>query len=80
LKNSVCKPPKEYLTRWRMLLAEDRLRNSGDSVSAVALSLGCESESAFGAAFKRVAGHSPRPYCRDEMLDAHSGSETVRAN
>jgi len=37
----------EYLTRWRMLLAGDRLTNSGDSIAAIALSPGYESESAF---------------------------------
>ena len=53
-----------YLTRWRMLLAADRLMTSPDSVSAVALSLGYESESAFSFAFKREMGLSPRKYCR----------------
>jgi AraC-like DNA-binding protein len=53
----------EYLTQWRMLLAGDRLMNSHDSVSAIALSLGYESESAFSFAFKREMGCSPRQYC-----------------
>ena len=48
--------PMEYLTGWRMLLAGDRLKNSDDSISVIALSLGYESESAFGKAFKRVMG------------------------
>lgn len=56
--------PLEYLTRWRMLLAGDRLATSGDSVSAIAFSLGYESESAFSTAFKRVMGCSPRQYGR----------------
>jgi AraC-like DNA-binding protein len=54
----------EYLARWRMLLAADRLTNSGDSISAIASSLGYESESAFGKAFKRVMGCSPRQHSR----------------
>jgi AraC-like DNA-binding protein len=54
----------EYLIRWRMLLAADRLVNSSDAVSSIALSLGYESESAFGFAFKREMGCSPRQYCR----------------
>jgi AraC-like DNA-binding protein len=37
----------EYLTRWRMLLAGERLTNSGDPIFIIALSLGYESESAF---------------------------------
>jgi AraC-like DNA-binding protein len=56
--------PMEYLTRWRMLLAADRLKNSGDGLSAIAQSLGYESESAFGKAFRRVMGYSPRQYTR----------------
>jgi AraC-like DNA-binding protein len=62
----------EYLTRWRMLLAGDRLMNSNESVSDIALSLGYESESSFGFAFKREMGCSPRQYCRvrSSALDA----------
>jgi len=52
-----------YLTRWRMLLAGDRLMNSHDTVSVIALSLGYESDSAFSFAFKREMGCSPRQYC-----------------
>ncbi|MDB5768121.1 MAG: AraC family transcriptional regulator, partial [Collimonas fungivorans] len=47
-KETVGATPMEYLTRWRMLLAGDRLKNSRESTSAIALSLGYESESAFG--------------------------------
>lgn len=54
----------QYLTRWRMLLAADRLINLHDPVSAVALDLGYESESAFGFAFKREMGCAPRQYSR----------------
>jgi AraC-like DNA-binding protein len=56
--------PMEYLTRWRMLLAADRLNNSSEGLSAIAQSLGYESESAFGKAFRRVMGCSPRQYTR----------------
>jgi AraC-like DNA-binding protein len=54
----------EYLTRWRMLLAADRLKHSDDSISAIASTLGYESESSFGKAFRRVMGCSPRQYSR----------------
>jgi len=63
-KETVGKSPMEYLTRWRMLLAGDRLANSRDSISSIALSFGYESESAFSTAFKRVMGCSPRQYGR----------------
>jgi AraC-like DNA-binding protein len=44
----------EYLTRWRMLLAGDKMVNARDSISEIARSLGCESASAF----TRVLGKS----------------------
>lgn len=56
--------PLDYLTRWRMRLAADRLARSREPVAAVALSLGYESESAFATAFKRVMGCPPRRYGR----------------
>ena len=63
-KETVGASPIEYLTRWRMLLAGDRLVNSSDPISVIALSLGYDSESAFSTAFKRVMGRSPRQYSR----------------
>jgi AraC-like DNA-binding protein len=63
-KQTVGASPMEYLTRWRMLLAGDKLATSGDPVSAIAASLGYESESAFSTAFKRVMGSSPRQHGR----------------
>lgn len=63
-KETVGVAPMEYVTRWRMLLAGDKLENSSDPVSVISLSLGYESESAFSTAFKRVMGASPRQYCR----------------
>ena len=54
--------PMEYLTRWRMLLSADRLKTSSDGLASIAGSLGYDSESAFGKAFRRVMGCSPRQY------------------
>ena len=71
-KQTVGASPMEYLTRWRMLLAGDRLTNSGDPISVIALSLGYESESAFSTAFKRVMGCSPRQYSRGGNAPAPS--------
>jgi AraC-like DNA-binding protein/mannose-6-phosphate isomerase-like protein (cupin superfamily) len=56
--------PMQYLTRWRMLLAGDRLANSGEGIAGIAQSLGYESESAFSKAFKRVMGYSPHGHRR----------------
>ena len=73
-KETVGESPIGYLTRWRMLLASDRLAHSADPIAVIALSLGYESESAFSTAFKRVMGCSPRRYSRGrkpvEILDA----------
>ena len=52
--------PLSYLRRWRMLSAEQRLRDGKAPVSVVARALGYESESAFSYAFKRVTGRAPR--------------------
>jgi AraC-like DNA-binding protein len=52
----------DYLTRWRMRRAGHQLLNSNEPVASIAYSLGYASESAFGFAFKREMGCSPRQY------------------
>ena len=74
-KQTVGTSPMEYLTRWRMLLAGDSLVNSSEPISAIARTLGYESESAFSTAFKRVMGCSPRQYSRDQKPAGPSRSE-----
>lgn len=69
-KETVGKSPMEYLTRWRMLVASDKLANSNEPVSTIAFALGYESESAFSTAFKRVMGSSPRQYSRVQKAAA----------
>jgi AraC-like DNA-binding protein len=68
--------PIEYLTRWRMLRAGERLENSKDSVALIARSIGYESEAAFSTAFKRAMGCSPRSYSRGQA--SAIGSPRVR--
>ena len=81
-KETVGTSPMEYLTRWRMLLAGDRLTNSSEPISVIALSLGYESESAFSTAFKRVMGCSPRNYSRgrNPASPAHGEKQATHAN
>jgi AraC-like DNA-binding protein len=81
-KETVGDSPMEYLTHWRMLLAGDKLANSSESLSVIALSLGYESESAFGTAFKRVMGCSPRQYNRGRKQPSrsHQEREPARVN
>ena len=63
-KQTVGSSPMEYLTRWRMLLATKELVGSSKGLIEIASSLGYESESAFGKAFKRVMGTSATQYRR----------------
>ena len=51
--------PMEYVTAWRMQIAAARLRESTDSLAAIAVDVGYESEAAFNRAFKRVTGITP---------------------
>jgi AraC-like DNA-binding protein len=72
-KTTVGEPAMDYLTRWRMMLAADRLAKGRFSISTVAPAVGYESDSAFSAAFKRVIGRSPREFVnsRPEKPVAH---------
>lgn len=75
-KQLVGQTPMEYVTHWRLLLAGDRLANTGEPVSVVSRSFGYESESAFSTAFKRVMGCSPRQYGRERrtLLPLNGGA------
>jgi AraC-like DNA-binding protein len=55
-------PPLTYLARWRMLLAQQALRERDARVGELATMLGYGSESAFSIAFKRIVGESPLRY------------------
>jgi AraC-like DNA-binding protein len=61
--------PIAYLTRWRMMLAGERLVHTDDTVGRIASSLGYESEHAFTTAFKRVMGRPPRRFARSASAD-----------
>ena len=60
-------PPMSYLTRWRMLLAGQRLRESSDTIGQIAATVGYESESTFSRAFTREMGVAPGAWRRDEV-------------
>ncbi len=66
-REKVGETPISYLTRWRMMLAAERLADGRDPLAQTAHALGYESENAFNTAFKRVMGCSPRRYARAEM-------------
>ncbi len=48
-----------YLTRWRMILAQQKLKED-QTVATVAAVVGYNSQSAFAHAFKRTLGRTPR--------------------
>jgi AraC-like DNA-binding protein len=57
--------PLGYLTRWRMDLAAQRLRDTDDTIAAIAAAVGYRSEYAFSRAFARHRGIAPGRYRRE---------------
>ncbi|MEV0033894.1 AraC family transcriptional regulator [Nocardia sp. NPDC050793] len=60
-KEMVGQPPAEYLTGWRITVAQDRLR-AGASVARTATELGYANPPAFSRAFTQRVGCSPRAW------------------
>jgi AraC-like DNA-binding protein len=60
-------PPMQYLTRWRLTIAAQRLREEQTNISRVAADMGYESEAAFNRAFKRALGETPAAWRRSGM-------------
>lgn len=58
----VGEPPMAYLTRWRLTLAADLLREPDATVAAVARQVGYGTAFALSNAFKRERGISPRDH------------------
>jgi AraC-like DNA-binding protein len=58
-----------YLSRRRLLLAAERLRDSQQSVAEIGYEVGYESEAAFNRAFKRAFGTAPGAF-RKESLES----------
>ena len=56
---AIGRTPIDYVSGWRMQVGEDLIRQ-GHSIAEVAVRLGYTSQSAFGAAFRRIMGRSPR--------------------
>jgi AraC-like DNA-binding protein len=62
-KSHVGEGPAEYLARWRLSIAQERLR-SGMPLKVVAQELGYSSASALSRVFAQKLGHSPREWSR----------------
>jgi AraC-like DNA-binding protein len=65
----VGEPVMQYVTRWRMLVAVDALREEGATAGELARRLGYRSEAAFARAFKRVIGVPPGAVRRRAALE-----------
>jgi AraC family transcriptional regulator, alkane utilization regulator len=61
-------PPMQYLTRWRLTVAAQRLRNEHASLARIASDSGYESEAAFNRAFKRALGTTPAAWRRSDRV------------
>jgi AraC-like DNA-binding protein len=57
-------PPMQYLANWRIQVGSRMLRETQQTVAAVALEVGYESEAAFSRAFKRLVGLPPGAWRR----------------
>jgi AraC-like DNA-binding protein len=58
----VAEPPLTYLTRWRMAVAAELLRETDSTIATVAKEVGYQNEFAFATAFRRVVGDAPTRY------------------
>lgn len=70
---AVGQPPLAYLTRWRVLLACDRLVDTDDTTAALADRLGYRSAAAFHRTFTRIVGTTPARYRRSRRAAAAAG-------
>ena len=63
----VGEPPMQYLTRWRLALAAQMLRDGRDPIIRIAERSGYDSEASFSRAFKREFGVPPASWRRDYL-------------
>jgi AraC-like DNA-binding protein len=66
----VGEPAMQYVTRWRMQVAQSAFEREGATVAEVADRLGYRSEAAFARAFKRVTGVPPGAAKRRAVANA----------
>ncbi len=72
-------PPMQYLTRWRLTVAAQRLRTEGTPLSRLAEDSGYDSEAAFNRAFKRALGTTPAAWRRAALEVGRRKSKGGRA-
>mgnify|MGYP001557158094 CR=1 FL=1 len=62
--------PFRYLTRWRMHVAAERLREGAESLTEVAEAVGYQADAAFSRVFKRYVGVPPGAYRGGSRIEA----------
>jgi AraC-like DNA-binding protein len=70
----VGEPPLSYLTRWRLDLAARRLKDTDESIDAIARAVGYSSEYAFNRAFRRHRGMPPGRFRRAHAMRPIAGT------
>lgn len=70
--------PIEYLTRWRMALAQDALSRGVKSLDRLAVEIGYDSASAFSTAFRRRVGTSPGAFARSRRNGGGASTNPAR--
>jgi transcriptional regulator GlxA family with amidase domain len=68
----VGQPPLTYVRTWRLTLARAALTRGDATVASIADRMGYASQSAFGHAFRRAYGISPRAYVGAEVCRSSS--------
>jgi thiosulfate/3-mercaptopyruvate sulfurtransferase len=69
--------PMSYVSRWRMHFAHNRLTETDDSIGEIAEASGYLSEEAFGKAFRKEFGMSPRAVRRRDSSADLAGQISV---
>jgi len=72
-------PPMAYLTEWRLCLAADLLRDTSQTIDAIARQTGYAIPFAFSTAFRRRFGQPPRSFRRSQGQPVPSGADAHRA-
>jgi AraC-like DNA-binding protein len=66
--------PMEYLSLWRMSLAQDALRRGDVGLEELAEDIGYQSASAFSTAFRKKVGCAPSVFARGESQETRRAS------
>ena len=68
----------QYLTRWRLTVAAQRLRTESESLARIAADVGYDSEAAFNRAFKRELGATPAAWRRNGAVATSGAARYAR--